>query len=136
DGAGGDGPLGYGWTSSYDGALTVNGDGSVDVKEENGSHVRFVSAAGGTYVAEAARTLATLVHNADGTWTFTRRAALTMVFSSTGRLTTLRDRNGYDTTLTYNGSGQLATVTDAAARSLTFTYVNGRISTVTDPSTP
>jgi YD repeat-containing protein len=37
-------------------------------------------------------------------------------------LTTIIDRNGNTTTLTYDGANRLATVTDPVSRQLTFTY--------------
>jgi RHS repeat-associated protein len=75
---------------------------------------------------------ATLVHNGDGTWTFQARKNLTYTFSSAGKLTSIRDRNGYTTALTYT-SGNLTKITDPAGRTLTFTYdTSNRVKTVKD----
>ncbi len=41
---------------------------------------------------------------------------------TTGALTSISDRNGNTTQITYDSSGRLATVTDAAGRHLYFTY--------------
>jgi len=41
---------------------------------------------------------------------------------TSGALTSITDRNGNTTTLTYDGVNRLATVTDPASRTLTFTY--------------
>lgn len=130
------GPLGYGWTHSYNVSLTFDAGGNPTVHEENGATIGF-SLVGGLYQPPT-RVLATLVKNGDGTYTLNRRFQVHLTFNSTGQLTKLTDRNGYATTLTYNGSGQLVTVTDPATpsnRTLTFAYTNGLLTSVTDNAT-
>ena len=125
------GPFGYGWASSYDMSLAVDGSGNVTVSQENGSQVTFNPAPGGGYIA-GQRVTATLVKNGDGSYTFTRGRRERFTFSSAGLLTGETDLNGYMTTLSYNGT-QLATVTDPAGRTLSFAYgANGDVSSVTD----
>lgn len=128
-----DGPLGFGWTDSYNMALTVaSSTGAVTVHQEDGSAVTFVSSGFGGFTAPP-RVLATLVLNGDGTYTFSRYADhIQYVFSETGQLLSEIDRNGNTTTLAYN-EGHLASVTDPSGRSLTFTYTGSRVSSVTDP---
>ncbi len=128
-----DGPLGFGWTDSYNMALTVNGStGAVIVQQEDGSAVTFLSNGAGGFTAPP-RVLATLVHNEDGTYTFSRYADhIQYVFSEAGQLLREADRNGNTTVLTY-AEGHLASVTDPSGRSLTFTYTGSHISSVTDP---
>lgn len=129
-----DGPMGYGWSFNYGMSLVVNAGGTVDVHQENGSMVTFTPDTSGGYHAPA-RVLATLAHNSDGTWTYTRRAKEIFTFTTSGQLSQLSDLNGNTTTLARNGSGQLTTATDSSGRSLTFAYgTDGRISAVTDPS--
>ena len=65
------GPLGYGWTDSYNMALTFDGEGNATVHEVNGS-AETASISGSSYTFPS-YVLATLVKNADGTFTFTRR---------------------------------------------------------------
>jgi RHS repeat-associated protein len=128
-----DGPLGFGWTFNYNMTLVVNSSGTVDVHQENGSMVTFTPDANGAYHAPA-RVLAALVHNADGTWTYTRRTKDVFTFASGGQLAQLSDLNGNTTTLPRNGSGQITTATDGSGRTLTFAYnAAGRIATITDP---
>src|SRR5216683_2908117 len=112
-------PLGFGWTHSYNMHLVDNGT-SVIITQEDGSQVTF-SRSGTSYTAPQ-RVIATLVKNPDGTFRFVRRAQHFFTFSSTGKLISERDRNGYTTTLTYNGSGQLSTITDPAGRTLALAY--------------
>lgn len=75
-----------------------------------------------------------LSHNADGNWLFTRRQRDTFVFNTAGQLIAERDRNGYATNLSYDGSGRLTTVTEPAGRTLTLGYTAGQLASVTDPA--
>jgi YD repeat-containing protein len=68
-----------------------------------------------------------------GTYTFVRQQTETYAFNSSGQLTSIADRFGNTTTLSYT-SGKLSTVTDSSSRTLTFAYgSNGLVSSVTDP---
>jgi RHS repeat-associated protein len=126
-----DGPLGFGWTFNYGSSLAIDDrNGTVTVNQENGSQVTFTLTGGG-YSAPP-RVLATLVHNADGSYTLTRDGRTRLTFSSGGQLTEITDLDGYSVSLAY-ASGQLATVTDAGGRALTFTWQNAHLSTVADP---
>jgi RHS repeat-associated protein len=127
------GALGYGW--SFDAGSTLAKDpttGIVTISQENGSQVSFVPSGSG-YAASAPRFVATLTHNADGTWTLVRQARDRISFAATGQETSEADTNGYTTSMAYNSSGQLTTVTDPAARSLTFSYTGSHLTSVTDP---
>jgi RHS repeat-associated protein len=127
------GPLGFGWTFSYNMHLAVDPTtGAVTVTEENGAQIVFNPASGGGYSA-ASFVVASLVKNADGTFTLTRGDQTRYTFSAAGQLLTESDRSGYTTTLGYT-NGQLTTVTDPAGRQLTLTHdSSGRISGLTDP---
>ena len=60
------------------------------------------------------------------TWTITFHDGSKKIFSNTsGSLTSIVDRNGNITNLTYDLAGRLTTVTDPASRHLYFTYQNG-----------
>jgi RHS repeat-associated protein len=128
-----DGPFGFGWTHSYSMKLATDpyaGSSVLNVKQENGSQLSFTW--NGSAYTTPTRTLATIVHNQDGTYTFTRRAREKFVFNASFQLIKEIDLNGYTTTLAYT-SGKLSTVTDPAGRTLTFAYgTNGRVSSVTD----
>ena len=55
-------------------------------------------------------------------------------YTPSGKLLSVRERNGRTTVLTYNAAGQLATVTAPSGRSLSFAYdSSGRIGSVTAP---
>jgi RHS repeat-associated protein len=129
------GPLGYGWSFSYGMSLAQNvSTGDVTVSQEDGAQVLFAANGSGGYTSDT-RVLATLVHNSDGSWTFTRRAREKFTFNSSGQLIGEQDLNGYQTVLAYDGQGRLASVSDPAGRSLTFSYdSSNRITQVSDSS--
>jgi YD repeat-containing protein len=135
-----DSPLGFGWTDSYNLFLTTDASGAITVTDGNGSTVPFTPNGSGGYQAPS-RVLATLVQNANGTFTLTRnqdqeRFVFTAPTTTTmGQLTQEFDRNNvYTTTLSYS-NGKLATVTDPAGRALALSYNNsGRLASVGDPS--
>ncbi|MCA1831305.1 MAG: RHS repeat-associated core domain-containing protein [Actinomycetota bacterium] len=127
-----DGPFGFGWTHPYGMTLTIGGSTTV-VNQENGSQGTF-TLNGATWSAPP-RVFATLVHNGDGTWTYTRRAREIFQFDSSGRLTTIKDLNGYVTSVTYP-SGTSQVITDPAGRTVTLTFVGSHVTGATDASTP
>lgn len=129
-----DGPLGYGWTHGTGAKLLIAGTGNVTVQQESGAQVSF-ALSGGVYSAppRVDATLAKAGSGASAVYTFTRRGNEVFVFNSTGRLTSVTDRNGYANTYAYSGSN-LSTVTDSAGRALTYTWVGSRITKVTDPA--
>jgi RHS repeat-associated protein len=126
------GPLGWGWSFSYGMSLSF-GSGSppssVTVHQENGAQATF-TLSGGSYTAPS-RVQGTLTHNGDGTWTLVRQAREIFAFDSSGKLTSIKDLNGYTTTLAYS-SGKLSSVTDPAGRVITFGFTGSLITTVTD----
>jgi YD repeat-containing protein len=129
------GPLGYGWTFPYNMTLTLgtgNPPATATVNQENGAQAPF-SLVGGAYSAPG-RVTATLVHNGDGTWTFTRHGTQIFTFNASGQLTAERDLNGYTTTIGSVGATQ--TITDPAGRTFTLTYTSGRITQLTDTASP
>jgi len=127
-----DGPLGFGWIASYVMSLAQDsGTGAITVTQENGSQVTFTLT--GTSYTAPPRVMATLVKNADGTFTFTRVAREIFTFSAAGRLTKEQDLNGYATTFGYNAAGQLIIVTDPAGHTLTLGWTGPHITIVTDP---
>lgn len=127
-----DGPLGYGWTHNY--AMKTTTDpvsGAVTVTQENGSQVTFTpdGAAGFTSTADIR---ADLTADSSGGVTFIRRQGQTaFAFNSAGLLTSVTDRNGEATALTYSG-GKLDSITDPAGRVATVTWTGTRITSVTD----
>lgn len=130
--------IGYGWHDSFDMSLSPgNVFDSEVVTQEGGATVTFIAVGSGsstTWVAPPEFD-ATLVHNADGSWLFTRQHKELFTFDSTGKLTSIGDLNGYTTQLTY-GAGGLSQVSDDAGHQLNVAWLNGNVSSITDVSDP
>lgn len=130
------GPLGQGWTHSYNLILTENGQtGQVAIKQPDGSTVSFMALGNGQYAAATTGLFDTLNKNADGSFTLTRKNQTKLNFTAAGKLTSIIDRNGNTQTLAYNSSGTLATIADTAGRVFSFSYdLNNRLISLLDPS--
>lgn len=126
------GALGVGWTHELAPSLQLRPNGDVSVRDAGGALLDFALQSGGGFAA-AAGVLSKLEAVAGG-YELTRLDQVKYVFSSVGKLNSVKDRNGRGLTLGYDGSGRLATVTDAVSRQVTFTYNgSGYLSQVTLP---
>jgi RHS repeat-associated protein len=126
-----EGIFGYGWSSSYDINLMMNGDGSVTFVDDDGSQVTAEPDGSGGFTlpswADSSLTYSS------GIYTFVQHQTTTYTFNSSGQLTSITDPNGDSTAFSY-ALGRLSTVTDPASRTLSFGYgTNGLVSSVTDP---
>jgi len=122
--------IGGGWSHSYETAL-VSGATSATVWVDGKRRVYTLT--GTTYTAPKGDH-ASLVKNADNSFTLTEKDGLKRNFSPVGKATSLIDRNGNTTSFTYDANGRLTAVTDPNGRSATFGYdVSGRLASVTDP---
>lgn len=150
-----DGPLGVGWTHSFNHFIRFYGveSGVAKIGWNDGTGgERFFSTANqssGNIAVGASFTpptgiYATVERLANGTYRITERSGMKYVFESvnagatdTGlksRLLSITDRNGNTLTLAYSaGCGNnLCSVTDALGRALTFTYNGTHISSISD----
>lgn len=132
------GPLGPGWTHSYNTVLTPPvppatqvaikwGDGHVDRFEDNGS---------GMYIPVGSNTPVTLTRPEPSRWVATLHNQNTYEFDSGGRLLAIKDLNGNQIALTYSTTvpGQIDHITDTAGRQVFFTYDGlGHIAAITSP---
>jgi RHS repeat-associated protein len=130
-----EGAFGRSWTFNYEVELVEEPGGDVNIKRESGKIDFFNSLGGGTY-SPPLWSHDVLAKNANGTWDLrVKRTRLTQHFDTSGRLTSITDRNGNAVTLQYDGNGRLQTVTDAVGRITTFFYgANGKINRVVDPA--
>ena len=119
------GPLGYGWSHSYNSYIEHSAltDYNYLVHQGNGSIIPFNSD-----LSAPSRVMASLT-NVSGNLVLTTTHGLdTYVYrplngsATAGKLDHLTDRNGNTTTLDYDTSGRLVTVTDPAGRTFTFHY--------------
>jgi RHS repeat-associated protein len=127
--AGTDAGLGYGWWSPLFMSLTQDsGTGITTVTQENGGQAQFWTS---SLQPVAPRTQATLLHNGDGTWTFTRYNSATFSFNSSGKITSMTDLTGDSLSFGYTGS-QVTSLTHSDGRSLAIAWTSGHISSITD----
>jgi RHS repeat-associated protein len=129
------GPLGAGWTHSYNIVLTEDSTaGNVTIKQGDGAIVSFSPGGAGSYSPLTIGLFDALQKNPDGSFTLTRKSRTKLNFSSTGRLQTIVDRNGNAQTLAYDSTGNLTTVTDSSGRVFVFAYDAGNhLVSITDP---
>lgn len=134
------GAAGYGWASriGQDSKLVLNTDLSVVYFAPGGAEGKYVPAAGSTYTSPAGFKNSLVKTGATG-WTLTDHGSGSVsTFSSAGVLTSVTDRNGQVTALTY-ASGRLATLTSTrggtSSRKVTVALGSqGLFSTVTQAS--
>ena len=121
--------LGYGWWSPLFMSVSSSpSTGITSVTEEDGAEAQFWTS---TLEPVAPRTQATLAHNGDGTWTFTRYAGETFTFNSSGQITKIADLTGDSLSFGYTG-GKVSSLTDSDGRSLSIAWSGGDISSITD----
>lgn len=130
------GPLGPGWTHSYNLFLTQDpASGAVTIKQQDGSSVKFALNGPGSFIAVTTGLFDKLQENADGSFTLTRRNQVKLIFSPAGKLTSVGDRNGNTQFMTYDSSGDLTAITDTVGRVFTLSYnENHQLVSISDPS--
>ncbi|MCA1834451.1 MAG: DUF6531 domain-containing protein, partial [Actinobacteria bacterium] len=124
------GPLGLGWTHTYNASLSIAWDGSATLRAEEGQQLVFTKQANGSFTGDpgARSTLTAIV----GGYDLKRQDQIDYTFDSTGRLTKLQDRSGNAILLTYT-SNQLTSLTDTSGRSITLGYTSGLLTSLTLP---
>ena len=135
--------MGFGWTHSYN-IFLFNQLGAMFRFDGDGRVTRYGLGLGGTFIAQPGD-FETLVRNPDGTFTLTQTDQTVFTFASIPgtpflvggpvyMLTSIVDRNGNRTTLTYT-SGLLTSITNAYGRSMTLAYnAQNHLTSLTDPA--
>jgi RHS repeat-associated protein len=128
------GPLGVGWTHTYNVSLVEGTDGVVTVKHADGREERYAPQGGGQYICETPGIFSVLQKNSDGSFVLTFKNLSQYRFGQAGSLTAIVDRNANVVTLSYGGDGNLRTITDTVGRSVALTYDgSNRIVQLMDP---
>ena len=123
---------GYGWTHSSNIILKEEGI-YVEIKDGEGARCFYVKNEDETYSSPAGE-YGVLVKNADDTYALTKKHGTKYNFSSSGKLTSIADRNNNTQTLSYSGD-LLTQITDSSGKILTIFYnADNRISEVSDPA--
>jgi len=126
------GPLGTGWTHNFNLTITANPDGSLILKRKDGNTIYFSQDSSGIFHADAkSGDTSSIVQNPHGSYTQTTKYGKVSTFDPMGRLTSITDRNGNTTNLSYNGTG-LVGITDSTGRTVQFGVANGKIFSITD----
>ena len=147
------GPLGYGWTHTYNASMKENPDGSVTELDPQGKRLVFSRSADGSYAAPKGNR-DVLKKAADGSYELAKKDghkwhfrpdgkldrisdpdgnAITMSYDASGRLGRITDTTGRETVLGHNASGLIETLTDPAGNVTRYGYDVGRLTSVTDP---
>jgi len=139
------GPLGYGWTHSYQYGFDWRIDDTVVITLTDGHIAYFVGDLGtqddpdpGTYVADNA-VLDTLVRDTQGTpgnwdddtFVLTTPDQIHHYFDTEQRLVRIEDRSANTQYLSYDSEGKLIQIVDTANVTYTFAYSGGLITGIT-----
>ena len=126
------GLFGYGWISNFDQKLKfIAGANQAYVIDETGAGQRFTLANGKWIDSSSSR--GTLVLNADNSWTYTMYDGTVKNYNASGQITHIHYHNNQYVSFSYV-NGKLDTVTDSFGHSVSFTYnAVGYVETVTTP---
>jgi YD repeat-containing protein len=129
-------PFGNGWGIAGLQQLVESRDGSIIIVDGNGHSDLFerLGPGGGAALYKSPLGDFTRFERlADGTFRRTTPEQTVFAFDATGKLNTIRDRNGNQTQYLYNGS-LLTQIVDPVGLSTFFAYENGHLRTITDPT--
>ena len=124
------GPLGPGWTHSYNWQLT-DGGATVTIRRGDGRLDTFTRNPDLTYTAPLG-VFDGLVKNPDTTFTLTLTNQVAFAFTNTGVLTRISEPAGNQINLSYT-SGKLTTVTDTVGRAVALSYTGANLTQIQDP---
>ena len=127
------GLFGKGWSTVYDESLQVYDSNLVRLNEPDGRATYFgrVIGSSGAFSPLEGDFHGQLTQTAGG-YTLSLQDGSNHQFNSTGRLLSLTDRNGNQTSLAYNLSGKLSSVIDPFGRPLSFVFNGDRVSSIMD----
>jgi YD repeat-containing protein len=127
------GVFGLNWRSTYEERIFIGSDNYIKYARSDGSFWSFAYA--GAVYAPAAPANANVTLTVDSgytNWTLTFQNGEQRIFNYlSGSLTSIIDRNGNTTQLTYDSLNRLVTVTDPGGRHLYFGYAASLITSVT-----
>ncbi|GIV03901.1 MAG: hypothetical protein KatS3mg015_2731 [Fimbriimonadales bacterium] len=113
------GMFGNKWSSTWEMRVTDQST-SVIVRWPDGLTVPYTPVQGGYQPPAGIRDQ--LVKNADNTWTITTKDQTQLHFDTSGRMTSIVDRNGNAISLTYSNGDLISVTSPSGAQSLTFAY--------------
>lgn len=124
------GMFGPNWRSTFEERVFLGADNYMKYGRSDGSFWSFgygsPAGGGGVWSVAAPANISATLTPGTSYWTITFQNGEQRLFdNSTGHLTSIIDRNGNTTQLSYDGSGRLVTVTDPVSRHLYFSYGSG-----------
>ncbi|MFA5337353.1 MAG: RHS repeat-associated core domain-containing protein [Candidatus Omnitrophota bacterium] len=127
------GPLGYGWTHSYNVFLTYDADNKLaKIRDGEGRELIFTDNLDNTFISQRGE-YSTLTKNSTG-YIWRLKTGIQFYFNTAGKLVKIVDRNSNAILLSYNSSNKLVKITDTTARAVNITYdTSGRIISITNP---
>lgn len=125
------GPLGQGWTHTYNVSLTQQANGDRLFRGEDGVQVLYSLQPDGSFAGPPG-SLSTLVAVAGGHELY-RHDQVRYLFDANGKLSSVKDRSQQGLTLGYDASGRLSTITDAASRVAVLDYAGSHVTKLTLP---
>jgi YD repeat-containing protein len=131
--------LGFGWKSNFDRAIFAEPGSPPQTDNLNlvwrpDGAMLYVGGHGTNWAMYYADNDSRIATDGATVWTFTDSNDTVETYGwATGKLLSIRTRSGYEQTLSYDANGNLAAVIDSYNRTLSFTYSNGLLQTMTDP---
>lgn len=127
------GLFGKGWASPYEETLQLFGADFVRLNEADGRATYFKRTTGTNVFTPLEADFHGQLTQTAGGYILSLKEGGAHQFNSTGRLLSLIERNGNQTTLAYNLSGKLSAVTDPFGRVLSFLFnAGGRVISIAD----
>ena len=124
------GPLGVGWTHSYNITATEITTDTVVVRRADGRLDQYIWQ-GSAYTPPPGSH--DQLAEVGSTFVLTQTDQTVLTFDAQGRLASMKDRNGNTMTFGYSG-GNLTTITLPDGRTVTLTYSGNRLTSLTDPA--
>jgi RHS repeat-associated protein len=128
------GLFGFGWSTKYDESLEFYGTQMIRLNMPDGKATYFGRLNTSLpFTSYSPGVTGQIVQNQDGTYTLTYKDGRSRMFGATGKLQWQKDRNGNQTTLSYDFGGDLTAITEPKGRVLTVsTNGNGTVSQLSD----
>ncbi|MCE1248190.1 MAG: DUF6531 domain-containing protein [Firmicutes bacterium] len=131
------GPLGKGWTHIYNSWIEENTDGTVTLHDGYGGIFTFTNPhleSGKTFYDAPAGRDTVFAKLSDGTYLEKKKNNTKYLYGTNGKLTRLQHRNINNyIDLVYDTTGKLVSLDEASGRQTTFTYTGNYITKITDP---
>jgi YD repeat-containing protein len=130
-----DSPFGAGWGLIGLERIHENPDGSLLLVDGDGSELYFGAATSqGSPYDSPPGDFSDLVKLGDGTFQRTMTDQSVYRYGVDGRITSMTDRNGNETTFAYDANGVIERITDPVGLQTVFASQNGRVTSITDPA--